>query len=118
MLEEPQRSQVTIWCISIAYWIINATKTHSGYVILTAFPLQQWLPENSSMLLDAYIAFLAYNKCNKSHVKYSLVNRTIKSWNKLPASLLSSFSCKLNTSRKRVKNVVTIKGIGVGIECK
>jgi len=42
----------------------------------------------------------------------------IKSSNQLPASLLVSFLCKLNTFRKRVKNVVTSKGIGVGIECK
>jgi len=50
--------------------------------------------------------------------KYCFVNRTIKSWNQLPASLLASFSCKLNTFRKRVKNVVTGKGIEVGTECK
>jgi hypothetical protein len=50
--------------------------------------------------------------------KYSFVNRTIKSWNQLPAILLSSFPFKLNTFRKRVKNVVTIKGIQVGIDCK
>jgi len=29
--------------------------------------------------------------------KYSFVNRTIKSWNQLPAGLLASFPCKLNT---------------------
>jgi len=50
--------------------------------------------------------------------KYSFANRTIKSWNQLPASLLASFLCKLNTFRKRVKNVVTSKGIQVGIKCK
>jgi hypothetical protein len=56
---------------------------------------------------------------NKEHVgKYPFVNRTIKSWNQLPAGLLASFSCKINTFRKRVKNVVTSKGIQVGIECK
>jgi hypothetical protein len=48
--------------------------------------------------------------------KYIFVNRTIKSWNQLTASLLASFPCKLNTFRKRVKNVVTSKGIEVGIE--
>jgi len=31
---------------------------------------------------------------------------------------LASFPCKLNTFRKRVKNVVTGKGIEVGVECK
>ena len=50
--------------------------------------------------------------------KYSFVNRTIKSCNQLPSGLLASFGCKLNTFRKRAKNVVTSKGIGVGIECK
>ena len=50
--------------------------------------------------------------------KYSFVNRTIKSRNQLPAGLLASFRSKLNTFRKRVKNVVTSRGIGVGIECK
>jgi len=50
--------------------------------------------------------------------KYSFVNRTIKTWNPLPGGLLVSFSCKLSTFRKRVKNVVTSKGIHVGIECK
>jgi hypothetical protein len=48
--------------------------------------------------------------------KYSFVNKTIKSWNQLPSSLMASFPCKLNTFRKRVKNIVTSKGIGVGVE--
>jgi len=50
--------------------------------------------------------------------KYSFVNRTIKSWNQLPAGLLASFPCKPNTFRKRTKNVVTSKGIQVEVECK
>ena len=50
--------------------------------------------------------------------KYSFVNRTITNWNHLPASLLASFPCKLSTFRKRVKNVVTSKGIQVRGECK
>jgi len=55
----------------------------------------------------------------RTHVgKYSFINRTIKSWNQLPAGLLVSSPCKLNTFRMRAKNVVTNKGIQVGIECK
>ena len=42
----------------------------------------------------------------------------IESWNQLPACLLVSLPCKLNTFRKRVKNVVTNTEIHVGIECK
>ena len=40
---EPGRSQTTIWRMRIAYWITRATETHSEYVILIAFPRQQWL---------------------------------------------------------------------------
>jgi len=50
--------------------------------------------------------------------KYFFVNRTIKSWNRLPAGLLASFLCKLNTFGKCVKKVVTSKGNQVGVECK
>ena len=50
--------------------------------------------------------------------KFSLVNRTIEIWNQLPESLLASILCKLNTFRKRHKNVVTSKGFRVGTECK
>ena len=50
--------------------------------------------------------------------KYSFVNRTINSWNQLPAGLLAHFLCKANTFRKSVKNVITNKGIQVETECK
>jgi hypothetical protein len=42
----------------IACWITNATDTHSQYVILTAFPPQQWLRERPSILRYIYIACL------------------------------------------------------------
>jgi hypothetical protein len=41
--------------------------------------------------------------------KYSFINRTIINCNQLPADLLVSFPCKLNTFKKRVKKVVTNK---------
>jgi hypothetical protein len=34
--------------------------------------------------------------------KYSFVNRTVRSWNQLPAVLLASLPCSLSSSRKRV----------------
>jgi hypothetical protein len=58
------------------------------------------------------------NKFSLTYFLNSFVNRTIKSWNQIPAGLLASFPCKLNTFRKRVKNVVISKGTEVGIECK
>ena len=41
---------MTIWRMRIALWITKATNTSSEYVILTAFPLQQWLKERISLL--------------------------------------------------------------------
>ena len=40
----------------IACWIPKATNTHSQYVILNGFPLQQWLHERPSMLRHTHIA--------------------------------------------------------------
>jgi len=46
---------MTIWRMRIACWIPKASNTHSQYVILIAFPLQQWLHGRPSMLRYAYI---------------------------------------------------------------
>jgi len=37
-------------CPVFARWIPKATNTHSGCVILIAFPIQRWLHEHASML--------------------------------------------------------------------
>ena len=39
------RPRVTVWRMRIARWIPKATDTHSQYVTLIAFPLQQWVTE-------------------------------------------------------------------------
>jgi hypothetical protein len=41
---------MAIWRMPIACWISKATDTHSDYVILIAFPLQQWFHERASIL--------------------------------------------------------------------
>jgi len=46
-MEEPDRLQMQIRRISVACWITKATGTHSEYVILTAFPRQQWMRESA-----------------------------------------------------------------------
>jgi hypothetical protein len=40
----------------IACWLTKATDTHSEYVTLIAFLLQQWLHEHASLLRCTYIA--------------------------------------------------------------
>ena len=52
------RPQMKIWCMCIACWIPKATNTRSQYVILVAFPPQQWLHNCSSILCYIYIAYL------------------------------------------------------------
>jgi hypothetical protein len=55
------------------YWFPTATNQQKGYVILTAFPLQQWLQERTSMLRYMYIGcsviFIFLNR--KWKTKYS-----------------------------------------------
>ena len=47
---ELDRARMKIWRMRIAYWITNATNTHSECVALTVFPLQQWLHVRVGML--------------------------------------------------------------------
>jgi hypothetical protein len=42
--------QMTMWRMPFSCRTTKATNTHSEYVILIAFPLQQWLHERASML--------------------------------------------------------------------
>jgi len=89
-IAEPCRPQITTWRIRIACWIPKATNTHSQYVILTVFPLQQWLHERASMLSYMYTACLV--------LKLSSV---------LPADLHSVASRKILLSKFRTKTVWT-----------
>jgi hypothetical protein len=47
---QPDRPQMTVRRMRFACFITKATDTHSQYVILIAFPRQQWLSERASML--------------------------------------------------------------------
>ena len=44
-----------------ACWMTKATNTHLEYVILPAFPLQQWLYERAAILRYTYINCLIAN---------------------------------------------------------
>ena len=54
---EPQTS---VWRVRIACRIPKTTKTRSEFIILIAFPLQQWLHERVSVLRYTYIAWLVF----------------------------------------------------------
>ena len=48
------------WRMRIASWIPRATNTHSVYVMIIDFPLQQWLHESASVWRYTYIAWLVF----------------------------------------------------------
>ena len=97
-------------------WICTLFKAYTGG--------WAWKAIGDRLLIPCYLSRNDYNwkirtrKHTTDVGKYSIINRTIKSWNQLPAGLLASFPCKLNMFWKRVKNVVKSKGNQVGIECK
>jgi hypothetical protein len=49
-----------IWHMHFACWIAEVTNKHSEYVILAAFPWQQWLCECTLMLCYVYIFCLVH----------------------------------------------------------
>jgi hypothetical protein len=57
---ERGRPHVAIRRMRTACRIAKATNTHSQYVILIAFPLQQWLHERPSVSRYTYIACLVH----------------------------------------------------------
>jgi len=61
---QPDRPQMTTWRMRTAWWITKATNTHSQYVILIAFPLQQWLQER--VLRYTYIVCLLLSTYKKT----------------------------------------------------
>ena len=58
---EPEWPQMTIWRTRIACWIAKATDTHSAYVTLIAFPLQQWLHERASVSVTRTLPVLLFS---------------------------------------------------------
>ena len=42
------------WRMRIAFWLTKVTNIHSEFVILIAFPLQQWLQERALFLRYTY----------------------------------------------------------------
>jgi len=57
---QSDRPHMTVWHKRISRWRGKATDTHSEYVILIAFLLQQWLHERALVLGYAYIAWLVF----------------------------------------------------------
>ena len=65
---EPDRPRMTIWRMRIAFWIPKTANTQSQYVILGAYPLQQWLYEGASVLhyTSFIVIFVEHMKKDKA----------------------------------------------------
>ena len=57
---------MTQWRMRIACWILKATNTHSDYVILIVYPLQEWFHEHASLLCYTFIACLVCNALTRN----------------------------------------------------
>jgi len=57
-IAQPDSPQMAIWRMRIVCWIPKATTTHSEYVTLIPFPLQQGLHKRTSVLHYTYTACL------------------------------------------------------------
>jgi hypothetical protein len=66
-------------------WMTKATKTHSEYVILIAFPRQQWLRERVSILRYTHIASLIGIPFSEMHPQLvnCLLDGTVPCYNPL-----------------------------------
>jgi hypothetical protein len=70
---ERGRPEMTIWRMCIACWIPKSTNTHSQYVMLIAFPQQQWMHERASMLRYTYIDCIVLC-CSEKYFSRNLLN--------------------------------------------
>ena len=61
------------------------------------------LPKPCYLSMDEHNRIIRARKQRTDVGKYSVVNRTIQSWNQLPAGLLVSFPCKLNTFKRGLR---------------
>jgi hypothetical protein len=82
---EPDRPHMTIWRMRTASWMSKATNTHSKYVIIISFPLQQWLHKSALILrfnffycntctVHLLLFFTVTNKCTINITTVSLCN--------------------------------------------
>jgi len=77
-----QNIYMSIWRMRNACWKTKVTNTHSEYIILIAFPQQQWLYESASILHDTYIACLViFSYSRKMNYLQKLLGRQIRHCN-------------------------------------
>jgi hypothetical protein len=97
IIVQPGRPQMMIWRMRIANWMTKATDTHSEYVGLIAFPLQQWLHECASTLRHTYIAPLVNLQGRQKYL--ARIARSLVTISTRPERVFFNFSTILSGSR-------------------
>ena len=69
---EQGRPKISIWRMLIACWIPKVTNTHSEYVILIAFPLQQRLNHRALLLRHSALYALFSNSTHDKRNSHTL----------------------------------------------
>ena len=98
-----------------AYWTTKTTDIHSEYVILTAFPRQQWFRGLASMLRCTYVACIvhSYFEIRPSKLVVMLMNTSVMA---VCSPTETALLCRLNVSCRCVQNCSpdTLKGFWLG----
>ena len=63
---ESGRTQMTIWRMRIACWMLRATNTHSQYVTRIAFPRQHFCTKESEICVIRMLPVLFINAVSRS----------------------------------------------------
>ena len=74
---KPDMPHMTLWSMCIACCIPKDTNTPWEYVILTAFPLQQWLRERAWVLPYAYTAWYFYRRHGRAQMTYMCLSKLL-----------------------------------------
>jgi len=67
---------LVIWLMRFACWINKGTNTHSNYVILIAFPRQQWQCKLAPILPYTYAAYLVHHSYVCTHQVRLIIHLT------------------------------------------
>jgi len=89
---ERGKPKITIRRMYIACWIPKAANACSGYVLLIAFPLQQWLHERDSLLRYTYsVCLVVFVGVDVAAITTKVFTVSKKRQNLVPFALLPSY---------------------------
>jgi hypothetical protein len=74
---------MTVWHMRVERWVPKATKTHSEYITLIAFPLQRWLHDAPECYVTRTLTVL-FHSVTGFHTNVLLCLSFKKNWKHTP----------------------------------